>query len=171
MLVLNLLKTLAFLSLAITISACSYLLLSNANSQPISSLSEDTMPSSMNVLPKSVTLLAREENTAPLGISPDRNRDIGFASVFLRLENHKEANVKVTIKRIEIRNTTDSQVQMVNSSPQEIVLRPLENAEVDFQLTNKTGYSNPNPVKAVITYQIGDRLEVIESSPVEVKRW
>lgn len=93
-----------------------------------------------------------------------------FASVFLRIENTKKENAHLVMQSIEIRNATDGRVQMANQNPQEIRLKPLEKYENVFRLTNKTGYSGRDRVKAVISYKIKDRVHIIESSPVEVDR-
>lgn len=119
---------------------------------------------------KNVTLLAREEKSPPPGKAPTSNRDIGLASVFIRLENTQEKDINLIIKSIQIQSVADGSVQMASQSPQEVRLRPLENSENVFHLTNKTGYSGRGQVKAVITYQLEDQVAVIESSPVEVKR-
>jgi hypothetical protein len=119
---------------------------------------------------KSVTLSAREEKRQPIGQALTPNRDIGFASVFLRLENPKQKDVNLIIKSIQIQNISDGSLQMISQSPQEIRLRPLENSENAFHLKNKTGYSGLGQVKAVITYQVGDQVAIIESNPVEVNR-
>ncbi|HEY9632538.1 MAG TPA: hypothetical protein V6D14_03975 [Coleofasciculaceae cyanobacterium] len=130
-------------------------------------------PSSMNTQTlqiKSITLQAREEKRLPTGQATTPSRDIGFASVFVRLENPKEKDVNLIIKSIKIQNVSDGSLQMTSPSPQEILLRPLENAENVFHLKNKTGYSGQGQVKAIVTYQLGDQVAVIESSPVEVNR-
>ena len=54
--------------------------------------------------------------------------------------------------------------------PQTIHLRPLENSANDFHLTNKSGFSNRSPIKAVVTYQIDGKREVLTSAPIEVNR-
>ncbi|WP_407897705.1 hypothetical protein [Scytonema sp. NUACC26] len=117
-----------------------------------------------------VTLLAREEKTLPIGQPPTPNRDIGFASVFLRLENPLEANYQVTIQNIKIINVSNGRSQHFSYSPQKITMRPLENSEQAFHLTNKTGYVGTDKVKAVVTYQIGERVNAMTSAPVEVER-
>lgn len=75
------------------------------------------------------------------------------------------------VNRVEIRNVSDDTLQPFSQPPQEIYLKPLENSKISFDLTNKTGYIGRDRVKAVVTYQIGDRLNVIESEPVEVDRY
>ncbi|KYC38654.1 hypothetical protein WA1_36375 [Scytonema hofmannii PCC 7110] len=117
-----------------------------------------------------VTLLAREEKTPPVGHPPTLNRDIGFASVFLRLENLQEANSQITIQNIKIVNVSHGRSQNFSYSPQKITLRPLENSEQAFHLKNKTGYVGTGKVKAVVTYQIGERVNAMTSAPVEVER-
>jgi hypothetical protein len=162
-------RIVVLLALAIN-TGCSSLPLTQRQDLQVSPMNETAMSSTANISIKSITLQAREEKTPPDGVPNQQNRDIGFASVFLRLENAKEEDVSLTVQRIEIRNTADGNVQLSDSSPQQIRLRPLENSEVVFHLTNKTGYSKHNQVKAVISYTIGDRLQVIESTSVEVER-
>ena len=113
----------------------------------------------------------------PKGVRPQPNRDIGFASVFLRIENTKEENTILTIKNVEIRNASDGTVQAfsrppqeIHSIPEEIRLTPLANAEIGFHFTNKTGYLGQDKVRAIVTYQIGEQVSVVMSDPVEVNR-
>ncbi|MDJ0690784.1 MAG: hypothetical protein QNJ41_20035 [Xenococcaceae cyanobacterium MO_188.B32] len=119
---------------------------------------------------QSITLMAREEWMAPEAVPAHIKPDVGFAVVFIRLENLREEDATLTITNIEIRNADDSKLQPFSQSPQEIRLKPLESSEISFDLTNKTGYSGEGKVKAVVTYQIGEQVNVIESEPVEVKK-
>ncbi|MDJ0690787.1 MAG: hypothetical protein QNJ41_20050 [Xenococcaceae cyanobacterium MO_188.B32] len=150
---------------------CSPAFFLQTNNLPLFSVVETIMLSAKDIFIKSVTLLARETITPPDGVPPQLNRDIGFATVFIRLENAKEENAIVTIKNIEIRNASDDTLQPFIQSPQEIYLKPLENSKISFDLTNKTGYIGRDKVKAVVTYQIGEQTKVIESEPVEVDRY
>lgn len=129
------------------------------------------MSSSANILITSINLQAREEKSLPPGATPHLNRDIGFASVFVNLENLREVDTTLIINNIEIRNLADNQLQIARSMPDEIVLKPLEKSEQVFHLTNKTGYSQNDRVKAIITYQIGARKEVIESESTKIERF
>ncbi|WP_408019904.1 hypothetical protein [Scytonema tolypothrichoides] len=117
-----------------------------------------------------VNLLAREEKRLPVGQQPTPNRDIGFASVFLRLENPQEANYQITIQKIKIVNVSNGQSQNFSYSPQKITMRPLENSEQAFHLKNKTGYVGTDKVKAVVIYQIGEQVNTMTSAPVKVER-
>jgi hypothetical protein len=163
-------------SLALLSLVSSTLVLANCHcptlaSQPLAHLITQASMASTNVHIKSVKLVARERKKNFFsGQSPQPNRDIGFASVFLRIENPNEENANLVIQSIEVRNASDGKVQMTSQAPEEIHLKPLENYENVFSLTNKTGYSGHNRVKAVITYEIQGRVQVIESSPVEVDR-
>ncbi len=56
-------------------------------------------------------------------------------------------------------------------NPKTVNLLPLEGVIEPFYLTNKVGYRGEDRVKAILTYQIGDRIYVIESEPVEVDRY
>jgi hypothetical protein len=122
---------------------------------------------SNNILIKSIILLAKEANSRPTGIAPVTNPDIGFASVFLRLENLQEKQASLTINSVEIRNVSNGELQPFSHPPQEISLRPLENLEIDLRLTNKTGYtSGGNIFKAIVRYQIENQEYIKESQPV-----
>jgi len=117
-----------------------------------------------------VSLLSQEKRLPPLGIPPQADRDIGFATVFFSLENHQMKNQTVMIKNIEVRNVSDHKLQSFSFEPKQIELKPLENSVIDIHLTNKTGYSGKGQVKAIITYQIGEEVNTIESQAVEVDR-
>lgn len=169
-------RLLLLLVLAIT-TACTVTPFGKANHLTESSVVKNTMYSPADISIKSVSLLAREERIPPKGISPKPDRDIGFASVFLRIENQLREDVTLIIHNIEIRNVADNKIQRfsrpaqeIHSIPEAIRLTPLANAEISFHFINKTGYAGQDKVKAVVTYQIGDRLSVIESEPVEVNR-
>lgn len=161
-----------------TIAACSNSPFRYVNHLPKDPVVETIMQSSTDVDIRSITLLAREERMPPKGIRPQPDRDIGFASVFLRIENRRaEEDATLIIRNIEIRNVADNTIQVFSRPPQEIHpipeeirLTPLANAEISFHFTNKTGYVGEDKVKAVVTYQIGDRIAVMESEPVEVNR-
>ena len=105
-----------------------------------------------------------------LGIPPQGNRDIGFATVFVSLENHDLKNQTVIIKKIEVRNVSDRKLQSFSFQPKQIELKPLENSVIDIHLTNKIGYAGKDQVKAIITYQIGEEVNKIESEAVDVDR-
>jgi hypothetical protein len=121
-------------------------------------------------LVKKVTLIAREQNRPPLGVPVDPQRNIGFASVFVRLENPQANPITVTITNVEIRNLADGKLQNFKQPPQKINLKPLENSEVVFQLANKTGYIGKDKVKVVVIYKIGKKTSIIESESVEISR-
>ena len=162
-----LLRFVILLGLVETITACG-VLSTYANSQS-DSLPALTMNSNRSLV-KKVTLIAREENLPPLGVPIDPQRNIGFASVFLRLENPQLTSVTVRVTKVEIRNLSNEELQSFQQSPQEIQLKPLENSEVVLQLTNKSGYIGRDQVKAIVTYKIAEEISIIESEPVEVSR-
>ena len=162
-----LLRFVILLGLVETITACG-VLSTYANYQS-DSLPAPTMNSNKSLV-KKVILIAREENLPPLGVPIDPQRNIGFASVFLRLENPQVTPVTVTVTKVEIRNLSNEELQSFQQSPQEIQLKPLENSEVVLQLTNKSGYIGRDQVKAIVTYKIAEETNIIESEPVEVSR-
>lgn len=146
--------------LAIGLLSCSLIL----------SPSHDLSAMQSNQLVKTVRLLAREEKSPPPGLPDSPDRPIGFAAVFLQLENPQQTDVTVEIQRIEIRNAQTGNVQLEQTTPQTIRLRPLENSTNDFHLTNRSGYIATGPVKAIVTYQIAGKTQVIESSAIEIER-
>ncbi|MFZ4641322.1 MAG: hypothetical protein ACOYMP_13095 [Nodosilinea sp.] len=117
-----------------------------------------------------VTLLPREEKLPAIGVSPASNRDIGFATVFLSLENHHEQKQTITIQKIEIQSGSGRQVQPFAFEARQIELKPLENSVIDVHLTNKTGYLGGEAVKAVVTYQVGNQVQMMGSEVVDVDR-
>ena len=162
-----LLRFVILLGLVETITACGVLsTYADAQSDSLPAL---TMNSNSSLVEK-VTLIAREENLPPLGVPIDPERNIGFASVFLRLENPQLTSVTVRVTKVEIRNLSNKELQNFQHSPQEIQLKPLENSEVVLQLTNKSGYIGSDQVKAIVTYKIAQETNIIESEPVEVSR-
>ena len=142
------------------------------NSEQDSSLNQDNLTKinqsqeDMNII--NINLIAQEAIRPPLGVIPQTNRDIGFATVFLQLENPQQTNLNIFLKNIEIRNVSDRQLQAFHFSPQEIQLKPLENSTIDIHLANKIGYVGKDLVKAIVTYQIGKQVNTIESEAVEV---
>jgi len=98
----------------------------------------------------------RQENNSPIGASPDPNRNIGFADVFLDLTNSTENNMSITIESLEIRNTQSNDVEMQLASSEELSLGPLQPLNHVFNLKKKAGYSELDVVKAVMTYRINN---------------
>jgi hypothetical protein len=141
----------------------------NANYQTLTLATNHYMSNQTIDLIKSITLIAREEKLPPLGVPQQPNRDVGFASVFVRLQNPQAKEVIFLIKKIEIYSAYTSKIIMANEQPQEIRLHPLENSENAFYIKNKTGYEGQNKVKAVITYEVDSQTHTIESESVEVE--
>ena len=162
-----LLRFVILLGLVEIITACG--ILSTYADAQFDSLPALTMNSNKSLV-KKVTLIAREENLPPLGVPIDPQRNIGFASVFLRLENPQLTSVTVRVTKVEIRSLSNGELQNFQQSLQEIQLKPLENSEVVLQLTNKSGYIGRDQVKAIVTYQIAEEISIIESEAVEVSR-
>lgn len=120
-------------------------------------------------IPK-VSLLAWTQIAPPNGVVAIPNGYIGFASVFFSVENNQENNQIITIQNIEIQSVADKKLQPFVFTSKQIELKPLENIVIDIHLTNKTGYVGQERVKAIVTYQIGDRLDRVESNTVDVER-
>jgi hypothetical protein len=148
------------------VDCCNYLS-TNVHVQASSNLQSKAVKKKVMI---KVSLLSQENKLPPVGIPPQPNRDIGFATVFISLENHQQKNQTVIIKKIEVRNVSDRKLQSFSFQPKRIELKPLENSVIDIHLTNKIGYAGKDRVKAIITYQIGEEVNKIESEPVEVDR-
>lgn len=127
---------------------------------------------------RAITLIAEEETLAPLGSSSTTHRPIGFASVFLSIENPVEAEYHLIIKSLRVVDTLTGEVLLHQATPQSITLMPLENPTFDVYLTNQTGYGEAHHVKAIARYQVIDVVSdtsptitsVIESEIVTVKK-
>ncbi len=115
-----------------------------------------------------ITLKVREEQRLPAGAPPQRDRDIGFATVFLQLENRQDSNQTITIDQIQIQDMTTGQIYMTTPQAQTINLRPLEHSAQDFHLTNRIGFAGPGPVRAVISYSLAGRQESLISGPIGI---
>jgi hypothetical protein len=159
---------LILLLLTVITTACSDLSLQASNHLLQSPSPKNSMITTSPIIVSVFELIAREERIPPLGVPENPNRDTGFASVFVRLENPQEKTIKVMIEKIEIRNEYDGKLQFFTFSPQTIELKPLENSEIAFQLSNKIGYGGQEKVKAIVTYRIGNQVKVIDSEAVSV---
>jgi hypothetical protein len=115
-----------------------------------------------------VILLAREELYPPSGTLPQRDRPIGFASVFLSLENPELEDVVIVLEAIEVRSLGNER-QSFEFSPTEIRLRPLERSELVFHLSNSVGYTRHEPMQAIATYRVGDRTYQCVSAPATLQ--
>ncbi|WP_204106579.1 MULTISPECIES: hypothetical protein [Spirulina sp. CCY15215] len=116
-------------------------------------------------------LIAKEEVNPPEGGISTPNRDIGFISVFLNLENHLENSQIIGIENIKIFNESDEGLQSFRFEPTSVNLNPLEHSQLVFHLTNKTGFSGQDWVKAVVIYQVGEQSYGTKSEFVEVKKY
>jgi hypothetical protein len=160
------LKFVAVLMTIAVLAAGSHLL---AVSRPAFHSTEDpTMMTMPRIAVNHVKLLAREEKSAPLGAPPQADRPVGFADVFIYLENPGLETQEIRIDHIEIRDSFG--VILEDAIAQTVELKPMQHSEQDFHLTNRKGYSWWGRVRAVVTYTVGDRTQVIESLPVQVKR-
>jgi len=127
--------------------------------------------SSISVSVKRASLIAREATTQPAGTLKKLDLPIHSAAVFIELENLKEADAVVHIQKIEIKNSANGRVELLNQKPEEILLRSLQSSIRDFHLTQPGTYSGGGKVKAIVTLQINNKTQVIESDAVEVQRY
>jgi len=126
---------------------------------------------SKSVYIRQVTVQAREERRPPIGSLPKPNRNIGFASVFLKIENLQAVEADLTVQNIEIQTTQTKKSQPFAYKSQVFHLHPLENDEQAIHLTNQTGFISEEKIYAIVTLQINGKTQVIESDAVEVQRY
>lgn len=119
-----------------------------------------------DVIVKQITLQVREEKFSPDGAAPKADRDVGFADVFLSVENLKQEQVNIVVKQIQILDAATNRVQLTTHHPIKVQLHSLESSVNDFHLTNKTGFKGVKTLKAVVIYQVGDRTQTVESEVV-----
>ncbi len=159
-------KLFILLTFSASVLACTHLI-ANGSPRP---LSTQTMLSNP-IFIKRASLIAREETLPPLGTAAKPDRPIHSAAVFIELENLKEADAVVRIQKIEIKNSASGKSELLNQTPEEILLRPLQSSTRDFHLTQPGTYSGVGKVKAIITLQLNNKTQVIESDAVEVQRY
>jgi hypothetical protein len=134
------------------------------------------MSSSSEISLKIAQFIARDDRSLPdhslsMDISPKEDRNIGRVAVFINIENHQAINQVITIQSVEILSLPDHQLENFVFEPQLVELKPLEHSVVDIHLMNRTGYSGQGPVKAIVTYTLGNQVTVLESESVEVDRY
>ena len=161
------LKLFILLTLSSSVLACTRLI---ANSSPSPLSTQHTMLST-SVSIKRTSMIAREETLPPLGTTAKPDRPIHSAAVFIELENLQEADSIVRIQKIEIKNSANGRVELLSQKPEEILLRSLQSSIRDFHLTQPGTYSGVGKVKAIVTLQINNKTQVIESDAVEVERY
>lgn len=129
----------------------------------------EVLMSSNSVAIKAVRLIAKEQRKPLIGQLPTSNRDIGFATVFLTIENQAQEDANLVIEHIQIEDAKSASVQLENQGQIEVRLKPLENSVNDFHLANKVGYSTQNRVQAIVTCRIGQQIHVVTSDSVDVE--
>ncbi len=118
---------------------------------------------------KSLTLIAQQEAQLPDGAIDSPDRPIGFASIFLTLENPSDRIQTLELLKVEVIAMDNGSIQLSSDETQIIKLMPLENAVLDVQLNNLEGYGTEGEVKAIATYRIHETVHSIESTAVEVR--
>ncbi|MEB3213476.1 MAG: hypothetical protein VKL39_19160 [Leptolyngbyaceae bacterium] len=103
---------------------------------------------------RAVTLIAQEEAQTPLGEPTHPNRPIGFASIFLIIENPVDDECRLIVRSLDVIDSETGRLLLHQARPQIIPLMPLENATIDIHLTNHMGYGDARTVKAIAHYQV-----------------
>lgn len=152
--------------LILSLMACSHQLFAQSLLYTTGDSSMVTTKTGINI--NQVNVIAWEERSLPPGSTPDPQREIGFASVVIELENTSQHLVPVTIRQVQIRNLFG--VQLSTTQPQTLVLKPLERADYPIRLTNQTGFTGFGQVKAIATLDINGQTQVVESDAIAVQR-
>jgi hypothetical protein len=124
-----------------------------------------TLYSSTQPFIRAIALIAQEEPQAPLGERPDPNRPIGFASVFLMINNPAHTECCLVLRSLSVVDALTGEVMLHHPKPQTILLMPLENTTIDVHLNNHTGYGDTRKVRAIAQYQSMVQSSNIMSSP------
>jgi len=161
------LRLLILLILVTSMVACNHKMFAQSSMRSTGDSSMTITTTGINI--RKVDLIAREERSLPPGTRPSRDRAIGFASVFIELENTTSHWVPVTIERIQVRNLFG--VQLATETPQTLNLQPLEIHAHHEQLTNKTGFVGFGPVRATVTLKVNGETQVVESNAIAVQRY
>ncbi len=113
-------------------------------------------PAMINInglLLKNCKVTARTEMQPPVGSINAEKRPLGFATIFLDLENTQNVAQQVTIDHIEVQDDR-GRVQWAQMQPQVMTIQPLEYRANDFHL-KQSGSLSRGKVKAVVYYQMG----------------
>jgi hypothetical protein len=105
----------ALMTLAMSMASCSLIAFSS-QSRGVQT-GATAMQITNGIAIANVTLMAREEGHMPPGQSPMPDRDIGFADVFIQIQNTTGENATLIIQSIEIRNAVGGRVQLISQSP------------------------------------------------------
>ena len=128
------------------------------------------MTSTAPIRVSNVTALAREEFELPPGSIPEKKRPIGFASIFITIENDLDIDTTIRINNVQIINADTKVLIMQQSHSQDIALEPLEYAETVLKLTNQTGYPGIEQVQAVVNLIVQGQQQILTSPPVTIDR-
>ncbi|MFN7900099.1 MAG: hypothetical protein ACK5N0_10635 [Synechococcaceae cyanobacterium] len=119
----------------------------------------------------SVSLAAKEDTLAPLGIPYKPDRDLAFATVFVTLANERETKQSITLQSLEIRSEPGQQREPFAFAPQTVELKPLEHAVLDIHLRKPTVFLAKDRVKATLHYHVGPgSVQTVASEAVAIER-
>lgn len=158
-------KLLLLIVCTTVITAGAYLTLNGFSSLSLNQTAMSSSPVSI----KHAKLIAREESLPPIGSNKKQDYPTKSAAVFLELENLQQSDVKVTVQKIEVRNQSSDRLELVERTPQEITLRPLQSLIQDIHLNQRGTYEKPGHVKAIVTLKINGQTHVVESNAIEVQ--
>ncbi|MDX2231175.1 MAG: hypothetical protein NW220_16175 [Leptolyngbyaceae cyanobacterium bins.349] len=158
-------KLLLLITSTVAITACAYLQV-NGFASPASN--QHAMAAS-GISVKRTSLIVREETLPPLGAMAVKDVPAKSAAVFVELENLHEADVSVEIQKIEIRNQSGNQLELVHQTSTAVLLRPLQISTYDFHLTQPGTFTQPGKMKAIITLKANGQIQVVESAAIAVQ--
>lgn len=140
-------------------------------SAPAESQRSSTPPPRHSMVTITASLVAREDRLPPLGLPPNPNREIGFATVVVHLDNPQDARQVVTLEAIDILSEPEQQPQPFVFKPRTLELKPMERSVVDIHLSNRTGFPAKGRVKAFVRYHLGSGpVATVASEAVAIER-
>lgn len=120
------------------------------------------LPFRMNV----VLLEAYEDQTAPPGTQPGRDRAVAHAVIRLRLENLTQTPVNLAIDNVAI--ALEGRQTDMTQAVGNLELGGLQIVERGFHLTQPQGFGDVSHVQAVVTYRYSHNTYSTLSLPVQV---
>jgi hypothetical protein len=118
-----------------------------------------------------VSLAAREDTLPPLGIPPKPDRDVAYATVFVKLANQRDTHQSVTLQALVIRSEPEQQHEPFAFTPRTVELKPLEHVLVDIHLRKPTVFLAKERVRAIVRFQVGrESVATVVSEAVAIER-
>ncbi|MGF1495267.1 MAG: hypothetical protein ACFB8W_00365 [Elainellaceae cyanobacterium] len=119
-----------------------------------------------------VSLIAREEPLPPLGVETPTDYPVGYADIFLTIENPRNQEAQIVLQQVTLLSDRGQVLPFTEENhnlPRAIPLGPMENAIIDLHRSSLTGYSQTATVRAIVTYEVDGVTYRIESSGAAIR--